>query len=194
MLQGIAAIVLIYYLPSWFIAVKGRTAIDSAIDIFPLAFLIAPAAVFAGILVKKTQGYRVLGIVAWAITTAGAGILVLLRADSSMAMSHGLQAPMAIGVGLLFSVIKFSTVAPLPPALNARKRSLTIAYRAHVLTVSAEAMSFFTFSRAFGNVLGITIGSVTMTNELKTRLPSEYLANLPSVSAAFSDIPNIVDL
>ena len=48
--HGIVAVALIYYLPSWFQAVKGQGAIAGSISIFPLAFLIAPSAVFAGIL------------------------------------------------------------------------------------------------------------------------------------------------
>ena len=86
------------------------------------------------------------------------------------------QAVLAIGVGLLFSAIKFVTVAPLPPSLN------------------AQAMSFFTFSRSFGNVLGVTIGSAVLATELRERLPEEYLSTLPSVSAAFSRITYVKEL
>jgi len=49
-----------------------------------------------------------------------------------------------------------------------------------------------TFARSFGNILGITVGSVTLANELSQKLPAEYVASLPGgVADAYASIPSI---
>ena len=43
--------------------------------------------------------------------------------------------------------------------------------------------------------IGITVGSVVLTNELSDRLPSEYIASVPGgVPGVYSEIPNIPSL
>lgn len=56
-------------------------------------------------------------------------------------------------------------------------------------------MSFLAFARSFGQVFGIVIGSTTLSNQLKTRLPIEYLASLPGgPGSAYSHITEISSL
>jgi hypothetical protein len=50
--------------------------------------------------------------------------------------------PFSIGVGLLYAATVFPVLAPLPPAL------------------AGQALAFLVFVRNFGNILGITIGTV----------------------------------
>lgn len=78
----------------------------------------------------------------------GPGILYLVRANSSRAAYLALPVPFSIGIGLLFAASTFPVLAPLPPAL------------------SGQALSFLVFVRNFGSIIGITIGSVVLTNEL----------------------------
>ena len=43
--HGIITMAIIYFLPAWFIAVKGHSPVHAGIDGFPTAFLIAPFAI-----------------------------------------------------------------------------------------------------------------------------------------------------
>lgn len=53
-------------------------------------------------------------------------------------------------------------------------------------------MSFLAFSRSFGQVFGIVIGSTTLSNQLKRRMPAEFLASLPGgPGTAYSHITEI---
>lgn len=121
LLASWVALTIFYYFPFYFQAVQGRSPIKAAIDIFPMAFTIAPAAVCAGVYVKKTQKYRGLIVGSWILTVAGAGVLLLVKADASRALAMGLQLPVSVGVGILFAITKVPVVAPLPPSLNARE-------------------------------------------------------------------------
>lgn len=53
-------------------------------------------------------------------------------------------------------------------------------------------MSFLAFARSFGQVFGIVIGSTTLSNQLKKRMPAEFLASLPGgPGTAYSHITEI---
>ncbi|CAD6588200.1 MAG: hypothetical protein CYPHOPRED_004288, partial [Cyphobasidiales sp. Tagirdzhanova-0007] len=176
-LHNVVVIAVIYYLPAWFIAVKGRSALQAGIDILPIAFLIAPAAIACGITVAVTQKYLPQNVIGWLFSIVGCGVLVILRDGSSVAMGLGLQAPVGIGLGILYSSTCFAVLAPLDKEHN------------------AQAMSFHAFSKSFGQVFGITIGSLVLNNQLAKKLPTEYLTALPGgPSSAYSAIPNISGL
>lgn len=56
-------------------------------------------------------------------------------------------------------------------------------------------MAFFGFTRAFGQVFGIAIGSTVLQNQLTKNLPSEFTSQLGGSSEiAFSAIPLIANL
>lgn len=176
-LHGVVSIAVFYYLPVWFQAVLGAGPVDSGIDLFPSAFLIAPMAIAVGISTTITGQYKPQNIAGWFFLTLGTGLLTLIQATSSRTFALGIQAPMAIGLGILYASTGFAVLAPLPPALN------------------AHAMAFHAFSRSFGQVFGITIGSVVLTNQLAQRLPAAASSALPGGAAdAYSAIPTIKDI
>jgi hypothetical protein len=51
-IHGVAVMAVVYFLPAWFIAVKGHSSVRAGIDLFPVSFLIAP---FAIVSVKSQQ-------------------------------------------------------------------------------------------------------------------------------------------
>lgn len=109
--------------------------------------------------------------------TTGAGLLTLLSVHSSHATNIGAQVPISIGLGLLYMAAQFAVLAPLSP------------------TQSAHAMSFFAFSRAFGQVVGITIGTAVLSNELSRKLPPQFLETLHGIpSATFAEIRSLSEL
>ncbi len=56
--HGIIAWSLLYYMPLYYEAAKGFSAIDSGVAIFPFTFTTAPAAVIVGLIITKTGKYR----------------------------------------------------------------------------------------------------------------------------------------
>lgn len=124
-----------------------------------------------------TGKYKVQNILIWVFSTAGAGLLLLLNANATWTTVHGSQTLMGIGLGLGYAATTFAVLAPLPPSLN------------------AVAMGTHGFARAFGQVLGIAIGTAAFTNQLAKKLPAEFAAQLPGGPAsAFAAIPRIATL
>lgn len=66
--------------------------------------------------------------------------LVFLHANTHVFLARPI--PFSIGIGLLYTATVFPVLAPLPPSL------------------AGQALAFFVFIRNFGNILGITIGTL----------------------------------
>lgn len=74
-------------------------------QILPLALVIAPFALFCGIIVKVINKYRAVNVVGWIISIVGFGFLSLLRADSPTPQWVGFQFLMAAGTGIVVSLL-----------------------------------------------------------------------------------------
>ncbi|KAL9129369.1 MAG: hypothetical protein Q9217_002169 [Psora testacea] len=104
-----------YYLPIWFQAIKGASAIQSGVDL--IAYMVANAlfSVFAGILVSKVGYFAPPAIVGSAIGTVGCGLLSTLEVDSSAGKWVGYQVLTSAGLGMAVQqgVIAVQTVLRL---------------------------------------------------------------------------------
>jgi len=131
-------------------------------------------AVTGGISVSITKGYRTQLWIGWALFMLGMGILITL--DSTSPLSHGVCFPIIAGAGcgVMASVCYFPVLSPLD------------------ITQNARALAFFAFCRSFAAVWGVSIGGAVLQNELKRRLPAQFLADLPSGSDfTYGIIPEI---
>lgn len=65
------------------------------------AFIIAPFALVAGVMVQVMRKYRPVNVVGWIITVVGFGLLSTLRADDAVGKWVGYQIVASIGTGLI---------------------------------------------------------------------------------------------
>ncbi|KAF8890390.1 iron permease [Infundibulicybe gibba] len=176
----IAAILLIasiYYLPVYFQGCKGASPTGSGVDLFGLGFILAPVNLIAGLTITKTKAYRPQSYFGWSAIMVAAGLLSTLKADSPRSAMLGFEVIMGVGLGILTTSTYFPVLAPLPVSEN------------------AHALAFFTFTRNFGQVWGVTIGSTILQNYLSDHLPNDFLGRFPQGTAvAYSIIPIIGDL
>jgi len=176
-LQGIMAMAFFYYWPVYFQAVKGASPVKSAVDFFSVAFIVAPFAMVAGATIAGMQIYKPQNIIAWILMAVGPGVMSIIREATPKRAWVPLPIPFSIGVGLLYTATVFPVLAPLPPSL------------------AGQALAFLVFVRNFGNILGITVGSTVLTNELGKKLPVAFLEQVPGgVAGAYSAIPLIATL
>ncbi len=160
--------------PSWFQAVKGYSPIRSAVDYLPVELTVTPFSVLAGLSISRSGRYTPQNFFAWALLTLGPGLMALLHPSAGVHLWAPLPIPWSAGIGTLYSASTFPVLAPLPPSM------------------AGQALAFQAFCRSLGGVFGITIGSVTLANELARKLPQEYVASLAAGAAgAYADIPNI---
>ncbi|KAF8685508.1 Iron permease [Rhizoctonia solani] len=173
-LHGILVTGIVYYLPVYYQGSKGASPIRSGVDLFGIAFTVAPFAILTGISAVVFKKYRPQNYVAWVITTIGLGLLSMVKADTSMAKSIGFQIIIGVGAGILYASTNFPVLAPLPVSLN------------------ASALALLAFIRTFAGTYGVAIGSSVLQTELSKRLPSEFSSMFPGgTEIAFSAIPFI---
>jgi hypothetical protein len=105
-----------------------------------------------GIICGKTGHWRWAIWIGWAITTLGAGLLVLLNPHTSIAGWLFLNIPVSIGTGMLF------------PAMGLGVQAAGRAQDA------GHATAFYSFFRVFGQSLGVAISGVVFQNQIKQKL------------------------
>lgn len=89
-----------YYLPIWFQAVKGASAIQSGVNMVPYMVVNAFFSLFAGIFVSKNGLFTPPAIIGCAIGTVGSGLLATVQPDTSTAKWAGYEVLVSAGLGM----------------------------------------------------------------------------------------------
>jgi EmrB/QacA subfamily drug resistance transporter len=90
----------IYFLPVWFQAIKGASAIKSGIMNLPMVIGLAITSVLAGILTKKIGYYVPWMILSSILTAIGAGLISTFTPHTAHSAWIGYQALFGLGLGL----------------------------------------------------------------------------------------------
>ncbi|KAF9040487.1 MFS general substrate transporter [Hymenopellis radicata] len=167
----------IYYLPAYFQACKGASALRSGVETFGLSMVLGPVVILCGWSVTKLAKYRPQAWFGWIVLIIGTGLLSTIHAETSLAHSIGYSTLISIGGGFVYAITYFPVLAPLAVSQN------------------AYALAFFAFCRSFAGVWGVTIGGTILQNELAKRLPADFSAHLHGgADIAYSVIPIIGSL
>jgi len=168
---------LLYYLPVYFQACKDASPVRSGIDLFGICYTTVPFGAVFGISVTKTGRYRPQLWLSWVFMLLGAGLLSSVHASTGGAKTIGYSTISGMGIGILTVVTYYPILAPIPLSLN------------------TNAIGLYMFLRYLAQVWGVTVGGTILQNELKQRLPSEFIALFPNgTSIAYSIIPAISTL
>ncbi|KAG6020202.1 hypothetical protein E4U41_002923 [Claviceps citrina] len=106
----------VYYVPIWFQAVKGVSAVDSGIQLLPLMISFVVASITGGLLNQKMGYYTALGIFGSSVMAVGAGLLTTWQIDTNQGKLIGYQILFGFGMGLCFQTpnLAVQTVLPRP--------------------------------------------------------------------------------
>jgi MFS family permease len=110
--------------------------------------------IIVGILVSMFGRYRWALWGGWCIACLGAGILYLLDPDTTVVTWIFINFPISIGAGALFTSLGLAVQAACRP------------------TDAGHAAAFYSFSRVFGQSVGVAIGGVIFQNQIKEKLLS----------------------
>lgn len=103
-----------------------------------LSFIGAPIGLIAGIVIQKTNSYRIPIIVGWALMVVGIGLLSTLDADSSRSKAIGYSIIAGMGIGDLILASYFPVLAPIKVAQNAHALALLVFVRNFSLVRSIQ--------------------------------------------------------
>ncbi|EOD51089.1 putative mfs transporter protein [Neofusicoccum parvum] len=153
-LLGGAFFVFVYYIPLWFQAIKGATAVKSGIMNLPMILGLVVVSMIAGISVSLI-GYYVPFMLASSVFMAiGAGLLSTLEPDTGHSKWIGYQFIFGAGVGFGMQQTLIGVQAALPVA---------------DIPIGTAIMMF---SQTLGGALFISVGQNVYTNQLIKNIAS----------------------
>ncbi|GAA6020021.1 hypothetical protein JCM10207_006761 [Rhodosporidiobolus poonsookiae] len=175
-LHGIIVMSALYCLPLYFTACFGASPIQSGVDLFPVSFVVAPFAIFAGISITVTGHYRWQNLAGWVICVVAFGVMTLFKANSEKSLWVPVTAVLGVGGGILFSTTNFAALAGIKPSQQ------------------PHGMAFYAFTRSFGQCVGISVATTIVQNRLAQRLPLQVAAAFGNGKDAVAAIPLIAKL
>ncbi|KAH6892599.1 MFS multidrug transporter [Thelonectria olida] len=96
---GAHMMMFVYYLPIWFQAIKGVSAVDSGIHLLPMLLSLVLASIITGQLVSRIGYYTPFMIFGICLTAVGSGLLTTLGVDTSEGNWIGFQILYGFGLG-----------------------------------------------------------------------------------------------
>ncbi|KAF7312051.1 DHA14-like major facilitator [Mycena indigotica] len=161
---GAAFFILVFYLPIWFQAIKGTSAVKSGISSLPMILSLVVGSLIAGSVVTVTGYYTPWLLVSTVLMSVGSGLLYTLRVNTGHSKWIGYQVlyGLGVGVGMQQPVIAAQTVLPLKDV--------------------PVGTSILMFLQTLGGALFISAGTNVFTNRLVSGL---IRANIPGVSPRY---------
>lgn len=146
--MGAALLGAVFYLPIWFQAVKGATAVDSGVMNLPMLLSIVVFSLIAGAVVTTVGYYAPFMGVGTVLASVGFGLLTTFKPDTGRPMWIGYQVIAGAGIGLGFqqSFIAVQTVLDMKDV--------------------ATGTSIITFMQTLGGALFISVSQNVFTNKL----------------------------
>lgn len=147
-----AMVTLVYYLPLWFQAIKGTSAVQSGIDTLPMVLSLMFGAILAGAVITATGWYNPWMFFCTIFISTGMGLIMTLKTNTAAVKWIGYQIVFGIGLG---AGMQQSSLAA--QAILAEKDVST-------------GVSLMFFARSLGGALFISIGQSLFNNNLKSSL------------------------
>lgn len=145
---GAAFFVFIYYVPIWFQAIKGVSAVGSGIRNIPMILGNVIVSVIGGVLITVIGYFAPFAYISAALMSIGAGLLTTLTPESGAGEWIGYQVIFGAGVGAGFQLTLISTQAVL------EKKDVPI------------ATAMMMFCTMLGGALFVSVGQNTFTTSL----------------------------
>ena len=149
----------VYYLPIWFQAIDGVSAVNSGIRLLPMVIPIVVASITTGQLVSRIGYYTPFMIFGVCLTAVGAGLLTTLGIDTSEGKWIGFQIVYGFGLGSCSQAPNMAAQTVLPRE-----------------DVAIGASLMFFGQQLFGAVFA-SVGQNVLDNQLANRL-----AGIPGIS------------
>ncbi|KAL0580750.1 MFS sugar transporter [Marasmius crinis-equi] len=159
---GASFFIMVYYIPIWFQAVKGTSAVKSGIDNLPMILGVVIASLISGAMISATGYYTPWMILSTILASIGSGLISTFKPDTSSAKWIGFQViyGLGIGVGMQQPLMAAQTVLPLEDV--------------------PSGTAIIVFAQTVGGAIFISIAQNVFTNKLVT----EVVKNAPGLNPA----------
>ena len=164
-----------YYLPYWFQAVRGRTPVQSGVDVTPYVATTFVFSMIAGISVNRTGYFNPPSILGTAIGCVGCGLLTTLHVDTSTARWAGYQILTAVGMGTTIQQPILAVQAMVDPSLVSISSAMVL------------------FAQGLSGAIFVSVGNNILRNQLASKLIAINIPNVDEILAAgATDVRDLV--
>ncbi|KKZ64784.1 hypothetical protein EMCG_09325 [[Emmonsia] crescens] len=154
-------LVMLYYLPIWFQAIKGVSAVTSGFMILPIMISLVIGGIVAGVLVSKIGYYTPFMILSTVFTSIGIGLVTTLTKETGHAKWIGYQVLYGFGLGSGTQHAHMAAQTVLP--------ALDVPVGAGIIL----------FAQSLGGAIFIAVGQNIFANGLARRM-----VNIPEIDAS----------
>lgn len=187
--NGGAMQTLIYFLPIWFQAIKGVSAVKAGIMSLPFVLGLVIMGISAGILTRKIGYYTPWMILSSILTPIGAGLITTFTPQTGHPAWIGYEALFGLGIGLGMQQPSVAAQTTLP------RKDVPIGAALMMFSQTLGGAIFISvgnnifdsrFAQYLMKIPGINVGSVAATGatDLRTLVPANLL---PQVLVAYND-------
>ncbi|TKY87825.1 hypothetical protein EX895_003406 [Sporisorium graminicola] len=152
LLHGFVFFAATYYLPVYFQAIFGASALMSGVYMLPYALIASILSSVVGLGITKFRAYRPFLWAGWAIMVLGYGLMATLNASSSRARQEAFIGVAGLGTGFLFQTPLVGLMAAMPHG---------------DLSTTVAAMSLI---RSLGGTMGIAVAGAVFNTQSRSRL------------------------
>lgn len=142
----------VYYLPIWFQAIKGVSAVDSGIRLLPTMLSTVLGSILGGFINTKVGYYTPLAIIGSCIMSVGAGLLTTLQVGTGAGKWIGFQILYGFGLGSCFQIPNLAAQTALP------QKEVPV------------GLALMLFGSLMGSTVFVSVGQNVLTSQLVQRL------------------------
>ncbi|KAJ6112016.1 hypothetical protein N7523_008077 [Penicillium sp. IBT 18751x] len=172
-LHGLILYNLNTYMPLFYQATFFETPLQATITLLPMAilnlFFSCVSPIFVAFLRKYLWNIRV----GWVASTLGAGLLLLIKPESSISFRTGMPIVISLGIGILFTVLVLPAQASLASVDD-----------------MGLVVGLVVFFRLLGGLIGLALGSTVFSSVFANSMKN--LGSLPSSLAALENSQNAI--
>lgn len=172
------------YIPLWFQAIKGVSAMQSGINTIPLVLSVVVGSILSGGLVQRIGYYTPFMILGSALMAAGTGLLTTWDMDTSRSMWIGYQVMLGFGVGCTMQHPNIAVQTVLPKhdvPIGTAILSLCQTLGGSVFTAVGQNLYIDKFTGGLGRIPGVNLahilhaGATDLTNAVPPVLRGRVL-------------------
>ena len=157
---GSAMMTEVYYIPLWFQAIKGVTALKSGLMTLPMILSLVTASIICGALVQRIGYYTPFMYLGTVLISVGAGLLTTFTTTTGHSKWIGYQVVLGLGIGSSFQQANLAAQVVL----------------AHRDVPTGTAMIFF--SQTLGGAVFVSVGQNVFLDKLIARVQATIPASV----------------
>ncbi|KAJ4989893.1 major facilitator superfamily transporter [Stagonosporopsis vannaccii] len=152
MINGLVLFTALYYVPFYFMSVRGQSPTHAGIDLFPAVCFLIPGSIVVAALTARLGRFRWAIWLGWAITTTACGLFIIFDIHTRLVVIAVALAVFGIGSGMVLTSVNVGIQA------------------ISKVEDCAMAASMYGFFRSLGMPVGVALSGTVFQNAMSSKL------------------------